>query len=151
MLAVLASAPKPLTSYRIARTFGGQKIKVSHELKRLEASGLVARVSSEKTKTAWALQDSDLRAFLRRRVRVTFESGWDRMPTGPSDAVGRLLAEIEASLPDPVLSREFYRPKGWKPSPEALRILREKVRSPQKDEILRKYGARTSPREGLRL
>ena len=151
VLAVLANAIRPLTSYRVARTFGGQKIKVGRELRRLESVGLVSRVSTAGGRQAWRLEDPDLRSFLSRRIRISFDNDWDEGRPGSGQEVDRLLAEIESSLPNPKTRRQFYRPKEWKPSREALALLREKVRTPEKDAILRKYGARTSPRESATL
>jgi hypothetical protein len=148
VLGALANASGPLTGYRIAQMIDGQRIKVNTELKQLASVGLVRRAPLAGKRPGWALQDPDLRNFLRKRIRVTFASDWDRARPLRAAAVDRLLAELEAALPDPKSAPEFYRPRGWKPNREVMRTIREKIRSPEKDAVLRKYGARTSPREG---
>jgi hypothetical protein len=151
VLSALANASGPLSGYRVAKLFGGQKIKVNAELVRLAKAGIVTRRRAPSGELGWTLEDPDLRRLLRKRARICFAPDWDRRRPASGEAVNRILAEIEASLPDPKVDREFYRPKNWKPTPAALNLLREKVRPPEKDAILRKYGARTSYREGERL
>jgi biotin operon repressor len=148
VLGALANASGPLSGYRIAQMIDAQRIKVNAELRRLQSAGLVAQRKTRDGGAGWVLEDPDLRRFLRRRIRVVFSSDWDDGRALRGRAVDRLLAEIEAGLPDPKQSPEFYRPPGWKPSGEVMRTIREKVRAPQKDAILRRYGARTSRREG---
>ena len=150
-LAILANASGPLTGYRVAKTFGGQKIKVNKELRKLAAAGIVKGCLTEDGRAGWTVDDPDLCALLRRRIRICFATDWDKAREGWSRDSNRRLARIESALPDPSRNPDYYRPEGWKPSKEVLATLREKVRSPEKDAILRKYGARTSPREGLTL
>lgn len=151
VLAALANASGPLSGYRVAKIFGGQKIKVNTELERLSKAGVIQKRRASSGKVGWTLEDPDLRRLLRKRIRICFAPDWDKGRPGSREAVDRLLAQIEAELPDPEVNREFYRPRNWKPNPEVRKLLREKVRSPGKDAILRKYGARTSFREGKEL
>lgn len=151
VLAALANASGPLSGYRVAKIFGGQKIKVNAELNRLAEAGIVTRRKAASGKLGWTLEDPDLRSLLRKRIRICFAPDWDRGRPGSGEAVDLLLSEIEASLPDPKVNLEFYRPRNWEASPAVRATLREKVRSPEKDAILRKYGARTSYREGRKL
>ena len=148
VLCVLANAAAPLTAYRVAKTFGGQKIKVGAELRKLETAGIVSRSKLEGGQVAWRLRDPDLRSFLCRRIRVSFDVDWDGGKPGSGEAVNQLLDEIEARLPEPSSRPGFYRPRAWRPTPEARALLREMARSPEKDAILRKYAARTSRRAG---
>jgi DNA-binding transcriptional ArsR family regulator len=151
VLAVLANASRPLTGYRIAKVFGGQRVKVNSELRRLAEAGVVDRQPTDGGRNGWVLIDANLGAFVRSRIRITFVSQWDTQRRFGPGAVDKLLAEIEVGLPSPQSDPEFYRPNGWRANRETLRSLREMVRSPEKDAILRKYGARTSRREGRRL
>lgn len=151
VLAALANASGPLSGYRVAKIFGGQKIKVNAELNRLAKAGIVSKARNVNGRLGWTLEDQDLRKLLRKRIRICFANDWDQGRTGSGEAVDRLLAEIEASLPDPKVNLQFYRPSGWKPSSTAQVALQEMVRNPEKDAILRKYGARTSSREGKRM
>jgi len=147
VLAVLASASKPLTGYRVARAFGGQKIKVNAELRRLEEVGFVRSSRGAKGGRTWVLEDEELRALVRKRMRIFFVDEWERLNLSKGRTVDRLLEEIEASLPSPKKSPEFYRPARWKPNRDVRRTIRELTRSPEKDAILRRHRARTSYRE----
>lgn len=150
VLGVLASANGPLSGYRVAKLTGGQKIKVSAELKRLAEVGIVRQGRNAEGRTVWDLVDPDLRQLLRRRIRISFDQDWDKGRPGSGEAVDRLLREIEESLPDANRNPRFYRPKGWKPNAEFREAIGKMVRPAEKDRILRKYGARTSYREGKR-
>ena len=112
VLAALANASSPLSGYRVAKIFGGQKIKVNAELTRLAKVGVVSTRRTASGRRGWTLEDPDLRKLLRRRIRICFAQEWDESRPASGEAVDRLLAEIEASLPSPEEDREFYRPKG---------------------------------------
>jgi hypothetical protein len=124
-LAALANAYRPLTGYRVAKTGGVPIPKAHEELRRLERAGLVARRA-----TGWVLLDSDIRAFLRKRVQVL---GWDdwRKERKAREAGRRVLLNRIRQLP------VRPPPKGWKP-----RKLQRFHRSSKKDEILRRLGLR---------
>ena len=98
----------------MAKIFGGQKIKVNAELNRLAEAGIVTRRKAASGKLGWTLEDPDLRSLLRKRIRICFAPDWDRGRPGSGEAVDLLLSEIEASLPDPKVNLEFYRPRNWK-------------------------------------
>ena len=126
-LAVLAGAHRPMTAYRVGKTGSVPLPKAYREIHRLEKAGLVGRRGS-----GWVLLDDDVRALLRKRVRILWWEDWraERDRTAPERSA--LLRRLEA-LPAPKL------PKEWKP-----RNPREFARDPGKDRILRRLGLRTS-------
>lgn len=126
-LVVLAGAYRPMTAYRVAKVGEVPVQKAYEEMRRLVRSGLVARRDG-----GWILVDGDVRALLRKRVRVLWYDDWraERERTAP--ARRSFLRRLETLPP-----LKFQ--KGWKPrNPESL------VRDPRKDEILRELGRRTS-------
>jgi hypothetical protein len=70
-LGVLANATRPLTGYRIAKIAGRPEIKVYEELRRATGVGTV-----EKTTDGFRLVDPDLRALLRKRIRLFWSEDW---------------------------------------------------------------------------
>jgi hypothetical protein len=78
VLSALANASGPLSGYRVAKLFGGQKIKVNAELVRLAKAGIVTRRRAPSGKLGWTLEDPDLRRLLRKRARICFAPDWDR-------------------------------------------------------------------------
>ncbi|MGB6500287.1 MAG: hypothetical protein WBG19_02645 [Thermoplasmata archaeon] len=126
-LAVLASAHAPMTAYRIGKVGGISMPKAYREVARLEKAGLVGA-----RKAGWILLDPDVRALLRKRVRVAWANDW--------------LAERARRVPeqqtlfDRLQHTEHAKPpRGWKPrEPERFQ------RSAFKDELLRGMGLRSS-------
>jgi len=126
-LAVLASAHRPLTAYRIGKVGGVPLPKAYREIARLAKAGLV-----ERKNTGWVLCDNDVRALLRRRVRISWADDWltERARRLPEErALFERLRRTEHTPP----------PRGWRPrNPERF------SRSPVKDEVLREMGLRSS-------
>jgi hypothetical protein len=133
-MAVLANAEEPLTGYRVAKVAGLPRQKVYPELRRGIETGLVTRVSS-----GFLLSDPDVRALLRKRVRIRWDEEWDRARASRNPEGGADLDRIRSSL------RGFrtYDPKNRIPAT----ALRELERDPVKNQILRSMGARPSIRK----
>ncbi len=142
-LAALANSDEPLTGYRVALVANLPRPKVYAELRKGIQSGLVERVSG-----GFRLVDPDLRALLRKRVRIRWDAEWDRSRRGWNEETAGLLraglAEVRARIQQ---NPGYLRPPGWKPPPEARSWQSELDRSPQKDRVLRRVGLRTSKRE----
>jgi hypothetical protein len=60
VLAALANASGPLSGYRVAMIFGGQKIKVNAELDRLAQAEIVSKRRMMNGRPGWTLEDPDL-------------------------------------------------------------------------------------------
>ena len=71
VLGALANSEIPLTGYRVAKVTGIQPIKVYRELDRATISGLVV-----KSARGFMLADPDIRALLRKRIRVSWSESW---------------------------------------------------------------------------
>jgi hypothetical protein len=148
VLAVLAGAHAPLTGYRVAKVAGVERIRAYEELRRLRDVGAISEATDAAGNSIWSLPRSDLRTMVGNRLRISWDEDWDRAREGWEAETPVRLAAIRASLPtDPA----FFRPKGWKPTAYTRRRLREVVRTPEKDRLLRRVGARTSYREGKKL
>jgi hypothetical protein len=133
-LGVLASAEAPLSGYRLALVADLPREKVYPELRKAIAAGSVA-----KTEFGYSLVDPDLRQLLRSRIRVVWNSNWDRLGSRSSTAVDEELREIrkvtrKISLYDP----------GNRIPPNSLRELE---RDPEKNRALRRLGLRPSRRK----
>jgi hypothetical protein len=126
-LAVLAGAHRPVTAYRIGKVGAIPIHKAYEEVRRLGKVGLVAQRAG-----GWVLLDEEVRALLRRRVRIAWSEDWfaerNRRAEEERDLLER-LRRIPHARP----------PKGWKPrDPKRFR------RSPTKDRILHEMGLRES-------
>ncbi len=139
-IAALANSAEPLTGYRISFVTGVPRPKVYGELWKGVHTGII-----REDPNGFVLIDADIRALLRRRVRVSWDEEWDRARGDADATIGAVYERVLASLPD---DPEFYRPRNWKPTAETVRCLRSKIRPPEKDRILREEGGRTSYREG---
>jgi len=137
-MAVLANANEPLTGYRVAVIANLPREKVYPLLRKGVATGtLVAGPEG------FRMIDADVRALLRKRIRIRWDQEWDRARSGWDKETRGKLTGLLASIPkDPT----YLRPKGWKPSPSARRAIRELERSPSKDALLSSRGLRTSAR-----
>jgi hypothetical protein len=123
VLAVLSNAYRPLTGYRIAKT-GDVPIPKAHEqLHRLERSGLVAHLVD-----GWIIQDRDVRALLRKRIRIR---AWNDWLTEKAEKEPRVAALFDRLSKAP----HAEAPKGWKP-----RDPKRFHRDPRKDLILGRMG-----------
>lgn len=126
-LAVLAGAYGPLTAYRVAKVGEIPVQKAYEEMGRLSRSGLVAH-----RRGGWILVDRDVRALLRKRVRIRWADDLN------AERQHR-RAEEEALFDRLERVRHASPPAGWHP--------RDPVhffRSPAKDDIIRRRGGRTS-------
>ena len=122
-LAVLAGAHQPLTAYRVAKVGEIPIPKAYEELRRLGKAGLVRKESA-----GWVIQDQDVARLLRKRLRIRWADDW----------FAELNRRRDRKVP-PASGRAARPPKGWKPrDPERF------VRSPIKDEILRRMGLKQS-------
>ncbi|MFZ3355657.1 MAG: hypothetical protein WA549_02730 [Thermoplasmata archaeon] len=127
VLAVLAWASRPMTAYRVGKTGDVPLPKAYNEIYRLEKAGLVGR-----RRSGWVLLDDDIRALLRRRVRILWLDDWvserSRRATGENALLER-LSRIRHPPP----------PRDWKPK-DPQRFARSRL----KDRVLREMGLRTS-------
>ncbi len=133
-MAVLANAEEPLTGYRVAKVAGLPRQKVYPEIRRGVDAGLVVG-----TPSGFRLCDPDIRALLRKRVRIRWTEDWDRARRGRSPEVMGDLRGIRASLK----GVRTYEPKNRIPAA----ALRELERDPAKDQILLRRGASPSLRK----
>ena len=76
-MAVPANAEQPMSGYRVAKVAGLPRQKVYPEIRRGVDAGLVVE-----TPSGFRLADADVRALLRKRVRIRWTEDWDR-PGGP--------------------------------------------------------------------
>jgi hypothetical protein len=137
-MAVLANADEALTGYRVAIIAGRPREKVYPELRKGISTGLLTLESD-----GYRMVDTDVRALLRKRVRIRWDKEWDRARKGWDIETRGKLTTLLASIPtDP----SYLRPRGWKPSPSARKAIREMERPPSKDALLSRLGLRTSTR-----
>jgi hypothetical protein len=123
-----------MTGYRLAQVAELPREKVYPELRKALASGSV-----RKTVSGYSLVDVDLRQLLRERVRVTFESAWDRPGTGSSQGVEAELRQIRRQTS----AIRLYNPRNRIPAA----AVRELERDPEKNRALRRLGLRPSRRK----
>jgi hypothetical protein len=133
--AVLANSDEPLTGYRIAKIAKLPREKVYPELSKGVKSGLFGQRGN-----GFFLLDSDLRALLRKRIRIRWDSEWDRARKGWAESASGEIRDIKGELQG--VSR--YDPKN-RIRASALEELR---RRPAKNRVLRKLGLRISKRKG---
>ncbi len=126
-LAVLAGAYGPLTAYRVAKVGEIPVQKAYEEMSRLSESGLVAH-----RRGGWVLGDRDVRALLRKRVRIRWAEDMN------AERQHR-RAEEEALFDRLERVRHARPPAGLQPRDPGRFF-----RSPAKDDILRRMGRRTS-------
>ena len=142
-MAVLANADEPLTGYRVSKIAGVPAQKVYPEIKKGVETGAV-----KEAKGGFVLSDPDIRKLLQRRVRIRWDEEWDRAREGWDEATSAVLAAGLSSIHEKLRSNRYYlRPKGWKPSPETMKVVAEMKRPPAKDAAIRRAGGRTSPRK----
>lgn len=114
---MLANAAAPMTAYRVALVGGVPVAKAYEEIARLARAKIV-----ERRGRGWVLRDSDIRALLRRRVRITIR---------PSPSATRQLYRRFRALPPP----------SW----DGLGSIRYDLRRRrEKDALLVKHGLRPS-------
>lgn len=141
-LGVLANAEFPMSGYRVARVAGVPEPKVYLELRRAVKAGIVRREPG-----GFQLTDADLRALLRRRIRLYWAKDWDRTRSSWPSETPRLLRAGLTAIRERLRKEPAYlRPKGWSPPPAALALARELDRAPEKDARLRRRSRRTSQR-----
>ncbi len=134
-LAALANAEAPLTAYRVAFMVGVKPPNVYRELKRLLRFNEVEKAATPDGKEGWRLVDADVRALLRRRLRVVWSEDLLR---GARERGRRASLSIQRSSQVP-LDLSMFAP-GRPPGAAAVR------RRIEKDRVLAKAGARTSIR-----
>jgi hypothetical protein len=126
-LAVLASAFRPMTGYRIGRTASVPLPKVYRELKRLRSAGLVAQLPG-----GWVLSDDDVGSFLRKRLRLAWATDWfgeiERRAPEDRAILGRLRTLGAPGFPRRWTPRDPGQPR----------------RNPRKDRLLSQMGLATS-------
>lgn len=133
-LGVLASAEAPLTGYRVASVTGLPRSKVYPELRKAVKAGIV-----ERTDIGFSLVDPDIRTMLRARIRVTWDSYWDRPDRSTSLAVRRELDRIRRARKRVPL----FNPKNNIPES----AIRELTRDPDKNRALRRLALKPSERK----
>lgn len=138
-LGVLANAFQPLTGYRVAWLADLQRTKTNVELQRLADGGVVRKDTSPDGQIVWSLIDPNLRALLRKKIRITWDQDWDAERKGWAEETPALLAKAAASLG----TTSLYNPKNRIPA----KAIKELERSPAKNRILRSLGARPSVRK----
>lgn len=142
-MAVLANAAGPLTGYRVSKIAGVPAQKVYPEIKKGIGIGTVTEMEG-----GFVLSDPDIRELLQKRVRLRWDEEWDRAREGWDEATRSILAVGLSSIKEKLRSNRYYlRPKGWKPSPETMKVVAEMSRSPEKDATIRRAGGRTSARK----
>lgn len=133
-MAVLANSEEPLTGYRVAKVANLPRQKVYPEINRGVEMGVIERVRG-----GCRLSDPDIRALLRKRVRIRWAEGWDRARAGKAAGVAAELDRIRLSLK----GVRTYDPANGIPAA----ALRELERDPAKNQLLRRAGARPSSRK----
>jgi hypothetical protein len=133
-MAVLANSDEPLTGYRVAKVAGLPRTKVYPEIRRGLAAGLLVRAGS-----GYRMDDPDVRALLRKRVRIRWYDEWNRSRGSRATSVDRELGRIQATLK----GVRTYDPNNRIPAS----ALRELKRDPEKNRILRRLGLRPSTRK----
>jgi DNA-binding transcriptional ArsR family regulator len=138
-LSVLAGCTEAVTGYRLARLSNLAPTKVYAELRRLQRAEVVRERPTREGRRGWFLQDDEIRALFRRRVRVGPSEAWflevDQRMTTVAD---RIRSEGKARL-TPDLSR-------FRPRPENLPNPGEFRRPRGKDAALRRAGLSPSRR-----
>ena len=82
-LAALATAPGPITGYRIARICGISPTKTYAELYRLRSANVVREQPTATGRRGWLLSDPDVGALLRRRARFPSIDGERHLSAAP--------------------------------------------------------------------
>lgn len=139
-LAALANAEAPLTAYRVAAMVGMEPPNVYRELRRLVKVNEVTRVSTPEGRNGWTVVDPDVRALLRRRLRIVWIQDLSR---GARDRERRAVLAMQRSRRDPLDLSKFT--PGRPLTDSEIRRRREK------DEVLQRAGARTSVRSVRRV
>ena len=134
-LAALANADAPLTAYRVATVVGIKPGNVYRELKRLIQVNEVERAPTSDGKPGWKLVDGDVRALLRKRLRVVWS---EDLFLGARERGRRAALAVRRSSRDPLDFAAFS--PGLPPSAAAVR------RRLEKDRVLARAGGRTSVR-----
>jgi hypothetical protein len=83
-LAALATAPGPITGYRIARMCGISPTKTYAELYRLRSANVVREQPTATGRRGWLLSDPDVGALLRHRARFPSADSARLVPPSPS-------------------------------------------------------------------
>jgi DNA-binding transcriptional ArsR family regulator len=134
-LAALANAEAPLTAYRVAAIVGMKPPNVYRELKRLLEFKEVERASTPEGRDGWTVVDPDVRALLRRRLRIVWIEDLAR---SAEERERRATLAIRRSAQEPLDLSKF------KPGrPLSITEIRRRT---EKDRVLEKAGARTSLR-----
>ena len=142
-MAVLANADEPLTGYRVSKIAGVPAQKVYPEIKKAVETGVVKEAEG-----GFVLSDPDIRELLQRRVRIRWDEEWDRSRRGWDAATTSVLEVGLSSINEKLRSNRYYlRPRGWKPSPETMKVVTEMRRPSAKDATIRRAGGRTSARK----
>ena len=142
-LAVLANSRSPLTGYRIAKVATFSPTKAYAELRRLTTARLIRREGK-----GWVLSDDDVRLLLQKKVRWSWIDAWDQDRKGWKEETPRLLSESLSSVREERARNPYFlRPKGYRPTRDAEKVVEEWRRPPSKDRALRRLGLRTSKRE----
>lgn len=134
-LAALANATAPLTAYRVATMVGMKPPNVYRELKRLLQYKEVEKARTPENRDGWIVVDPDLRALLRRRMRIVWSGDLTR---GGEERERRASVAIRRSVGKP-LDLSKFKP-GRIPSPAEIR------RRIQKNSVLAAARARQSVR-----
>jgi DNA-binding PadR family transcriptional regulator len=124
-LALLAGSEKPISAYRVAQATGDQGTQVYSVLRKAREGGLVEESQAENGSSIWFLTDSDLRAMLKRRVRISVASDFLELSSRKSEPRPAPKLDLSNFRGEPVSSdSEQYRP-------------------PEKDELLERRGLRS--------
>lgn len=134
-LAALANAEAPLTAYRVASMMGMQPPNVYRELRRLLQFNEVERIRTPQGTNGWRVVDADVRALLRRRLRVVWSQDLIR---GARERSEQAALSVQKSSETPLDLSQFTRGR-------PLRAVDARRRQ-QKDTVLAKAGASTSVR-----
>ena len=103
-LAALANASAPLTVYRVATIVGIKPPNVYRELKRLLQFNEVQRASTPENRDGWVVVDPDLKALMRRRLRIV----WSQDLTGSArERERRAALAMQRSARDPLDLSKF--------------------------------------------
>jgi hypothetical protein len=134
-LAALANADAPLTAYRVALIVGMEPPNVYRELRRLLRFKEVERAPTPEGRDGWRVVDADVRALLRRRLRVVWSQDLMR---GAQERSRRAALAVQRSSRIPLDLSRFTPGR-----PLTATTVR---RRQEKDEVLAKAGAPTSVR-----
>ncbi|MFZ1022525.1 MAG: hypothetical protein WAN87_00110 [Thermoplasmata archaeon] len=140
-LAALANSERPLTGYRVTKLTGLQPTKVYDELRRLASAEVVRAwpVDNGRANKVWTISDPDLRAFVRKRVRLVSAAEWAR------EVDERVRRRKPIASGDLGIDLSRYRA-----NPSAVPNRREFERPASKDRALASAGLRVSRRKNLR-